>query len=197
MKTQFRNIRFITLAIAIVAAVAAQPIFAQVPTDSIFLEEDTSMLLGVFLDGMNTGITVTNSGPDRWDVIFPTTIQFTPNTRINWTDPENPTQANVVFAGVQAPGFPVVQSNEMLIFSDTIPVGSPLFNLANGATTPISIGIENPNDPPNQENLVATFNDNAATSEPTSVPECSTLGLLALGLAGLFGVSRLRSIRLA
>lgn len=196
MKTHLHNVRFISLAIGIAAAVAAQPIRAQVPTDSIILEETSPTSLTVALDLSTMGITVTNTGKDQWDVIFPSTIQFNPNTRINWTEPENPSQANVVFAGVQSPGFPVVLSNEMLVFSDTIPVGSSLFNLADGATTPISIGIENPNDPTNQESLVATFNDNAAT-EPTSVPEPSTFGLLALALAALFLASRLRSIRLA
>jgi hypothetical protein len=181
----------------VITAALSQPVLAQVPSDNIVLTENSPTSLTVTLDGSTTGITVTNTAPDQWDVIFASSILFSPNTRLNWTEPENPSQVNGVFAGNQAEGFgfPVVQSNEMLVFSDTTPLALAS-SMPNGGTTPFGIGFEfeNPNPP---RVIFATFNDNAATAE-ASVPDTgSTFVLLFLSLTALFGASRFRSLRLA
>ena len=196
----FNLLTLAPLAIAIAAALS-QPVLAQAlpPSDFIVLTETSPTSLTVTLDDSTTGITVTNTGPNQWDVIFPSSIVFTVNTRINWTEPENPNQVNGVFAGTQGAGFgfPVVQSNEMLVFSDTTPLPSAAFLLPNGGTTTSNIGQENPLDPVNREFVFATFNDNAATAE-ASVPDTgSTSVLLFLSLTALFGASRFRFVKLS
>jgi protein with PEP-CTERM/exosortase system signal len=183
----------------VITAALSQPVLAQVPSDNIVLTENSPTSLTVTLDGSTTGITVTNTAPDQWDVIFASSILFSPNTRLNWTEPENPAQVNGVFAGNQAAGlgFPVVQSNEMLVFSDTTPLALAQSTMPNGGTTPFAIGFEfeNPGGP--SRVIFGTFNDNAATAE-ASVPDTgSTFVLLFLSLTALFGASRFRSVRLA
>jgi hypothetical protein len=109
---------------------------------------------------------------------LPVTVNFTNGAA--WTEPENSGLSNtfgIGFAPIVIVGSEVSPSN----FPGVVPVADGM---------PVQIGT-NSNGVP----IIATFHDNAAAVEAPDTG--STLGLLFLALMGLFGASRLRSLRLA
>jgi hypothetical protein len=155
------------LVIAITAALVTQPVFG-IPMDhQLVFTENSSTSLTVTFDGSTSGITVTESGPDRWTVALPFVI--TGLHQAQWVEPENSNAVNLVQdAGPAGNGF-------FRVFSGTGKAFLPL--TANGMSvtfgTDASDGIA----------IAATFNDNGDTD---AVPDTGTTGsLLGLSLTGL------------
>ena len=191
----FKFSTLVPLAIAIAAALVTQPIRA-IPTETIAITETSSTSLTVTLNGSATGITVTNTASDQWLVSFSTSvfsIDFGRSERFNWTEPENSSQANVVYFGINGQ-VPSLAANELFIVSDTTPVIAS-GSLGNGGTTPVFATLGDPFN--GGAFLNATFNDNAATAEATVPDTGSTLGLLSLSVVALLGATRLRFLQLA
>jgi hypothetical protein len=173
MKTKI----ILSLAIAITAALAAQPTSAISTADQVIFTENSSTSLTVTLNGNDiTATAVSNTGPDAWTVTLPSTVSFDGGL-INWLEPDNSNLANEVSF---VPGFGLTVNSDFPV----LPPGSGFSynndgdNILNGAT-------------------FFMFKDNAATAETSAVPDTgSTFGLLFLSLIALLGASRLRSLRL-
>src|SRR6266481_2875292 len=170
MKTNYYSARFTAALIAITATFLTESIRAtSIPIETIAITETSSTSLTVTLNGSATGITVTNTASDQWLVSFSTSvfsINFGANERFNWTEPENSSQANVVYFGINSQ-VPSLAANEILIVSDTTPVIAS-GSLGNGGTTPAFATLGSIFQP--IAFLNTTFNDNAATAE-ASVPD--------------------------
>src|SRR5690242_8831982 len=164
-------------------------------THSLVITENSSSSLSVTLDGSSTGITVTNTGTEQWDITLSiTNLSFLGNARFNWIEPESSNKFNGVYFGPQGIDGVNLQENEMLVFSDSTPLDAS--SLKDGVPTPFVVGgIEVNGD---IEAIYATFHDNAASSEPNAVSDTgSAFDFLLLSLIGLFGVTRLPSLGLA
>jgi hypothetical protein len=102
---------------------------------------------------------------------------------INWAEPENPIFFNVVTSLS-------IGISTLIVASDTFTPG--VTGIPNG-TTVENVGFDVNNGLP----INLTFFDNAATAEGVVPDTGSTVGLLFLSLAGLFGAARVRSLRFA
>lgn len=161
-------------------AVATQPLKAEV-INQIVLTENSSTSLTATYNGSTSGVTVTFLGDDLWNVTFPASVTFSLFGGVNWLEPGSTTQGNEVT-------FFTPPSHTLSVISD--------FQLAGLTTVGNGITVNNVGtDSINGGSISATFNDNG---DVASAPDTgSTLGLLAVALAGLIGASRFRSIRLA
>jgi hypothetical protein len=184
MKTNIHTLRFLShrplaLAVAIGAALVTQSVFAgqAIVSHSIVLTEYSPISLTAMYDG--SSVTVSNTNPDQWTVIFPTTVSFGGGTS-EWAEPENPNLANIV---TFAPA-----SFTLTVFSDLGDHINGFMPLPNGSTIN-NIGTDSSNGGP----ISATFTDLAAAAE---VPEMgSTFTLLLLSSTALLGVTRFPSPR--
>lgn len=170
--------RVVLLAASIAAALGTTPAIAQ-DHQLVFTEDSTG--LSVTYDG--TAVPVPPSGGTQlWLVnLQPALPGFTFPNDISWIEPENPNLFNNV-AFTSAPGPVAVASDVTLAFTNPIAdeTAVAIGKFADGSV------------------IYATFDDDAAAAETRSVPDTgSTLGLLALALAGLFGASRFHSRQLA
>ena len=196
MKRKVDSAHFIASLIAVTAALVTQSALAQTTTNSVVFTETSSSTLTVSLDTvMLPGSDIVNTSADHWTVTIPALL-ITTSPGVNWIEPENtpfnmsdPTGFNTLtFAAPPSVGVETIVN----IVSDTATLGGGIANLVNGATEEVFNGL------PGGPSTNYTFQDNAATAEGHSVPDTgSTLGLLALALAALFGASRLGLIRAA
>jgi hypothetical protein len=174
------------LAVVIVAAVAVSSANA-VPTPfTITLTEISSTNLTATYDGTggNGVFSVVNNNPDVWTVTFSSaTLSLSPFV-FDWTEPENSQEVNEVSHGIA-----FGNSNNLYVTSDEslMEYGGDASTL-NNDNTPVLVGTDGIHP------VFLTFHDVAGASENgTSVPDRgSTLGLLALSVAGLAGLSRFR-----
>jgi hypothetical protein len=173
----FKLPTLVLIAMAIEAALLAQPVFA-VPVHKIVLTENSSTSLSATFDGSTTGITVTKLGSEHWIVTFPATV-FLSLTRAFWVEPKNSALGNAVVFN---------PSNSISVVGDAITNFTPVAD----KTIVKNVGV----DTRDQVSISATFDDDAARAE--TVPETgSTFGPLFLSLIALLGAMRLRSLRLA
>lgn len=183
MKTNLQNVRLIALLIAVTATLVTQSVNAQ---NFSFTETSPAILTASFTaPGVTFSGSVTNNGPDSWTVAFPglnmALFSFNPPQAWAWAEPENSSLANVVSWNASTFNFTVSSdiATSLMVHND----GETIAGIA------VITGAQFTS---------ATFKDNAATAEPQTAPDTgSTLGLLSLALAGLFGSSRIRSLRLA
>ena len=182
MKTKI----ILSLAIAITAALAAQPTSAISSVDQVIITENSSTSLTVTLNGNDiTATAVTNTGPDAWSVTLPSTVSFD-GAVYGWLEPDNSNLANTIDFVPRITSLPT-SVNLLTITSDggVLPPGSGFTYFNDGDNVPDGA-------------TSFTFKDNAATAETSAVPDTgSTFGLLFLSLIALLGASRLRSLRLA
>jgi hypothetical protein len=179
MKTNLHLTHVVALAIAVMAALA-QPVFGiQINNQLVFTEDSTG--LSVTYNGAPLIVTSLGGtgGTQHWLVTTPVGVTFT-SAGVSWTEPENSSLFNnVAFtnptASVAGPTLPVA-SDVVLPFTTII-----------GDEMPFQVGHDLNGVP-----VMATFDDDG---EPKVPDTGSTLSLLALALAALFGASRLRSIR--
>ena len=168
-------------AVFVVQLVNAQaaPQFAAAPTHNIAFEETSDTTMTATYD--NNPVMVTFLGANRWNVTF-ASASFSSSAAGAWVEPENSALFN--FVGT-APGV----SNILIINSDVASSAATFQDEA--SSSPTSFGT----DTRDGGQIFVTFDDDGdvATTPDTG----STLGLLALALAALFGARRLRSLRLA
>ena len=179
MKTYLHNVRFITLAMAIAAALAARPIHAS-GINNLVLTENSSTSLTATYNGSTSDVTVTLVVPDEWVLSIPSGVNFSDYPGTYWTEPDNSALFNFVNASGPSRG------DAIFVYSDEAGTsGHP-----NG-TTVSNLGT----DPANGEPIYVTFND---IEDQVAVPERgSTFGLLFLSFIALYGASRLRLLRFA
>jgi hypothetical protein len=184
MKTNVRSTCFVSLAIAIAAALLIQPAVATV-MDTIQMTENSPTSLSVTLNGLTTGITVQNTSADHWTITFPTNIVFHELQvvgGVGWIEPENSANGNIVTSPLG--------NNQLFVVSDAL--GHP-FSEPDG--TQVGLGTDNSN-PLSRVAVAGVFTDMAATAE-TAPDTGSTLGLLSLSVVALLGATRLRFLQLA
>jgi hypothetical protein len=167
MKTNLHNVRYITLAMAIAAALAAQPIRASV-INNLVLTENSSTSLTATYNGSTSAVTVTLLGPDAWQLDILSWVFFSDNPGTYWTEPDN----SAAFNFVNAVG---PDRGEVIgVFSEDAGTGGH----PNGTTVP-NLGT----DPANGAPIYVTFNDNG---DQLPVPDKgSTFGLLFLSFIAL------------
>jgi hypothetical protein len=201
MKTNRHSVRIIGLLIAVTAALVTQSTLAQTVNNSVVFTETSPTTLTVSLDTlMLPSFDIVNTSADHWTVTIPALL-ITTSPGVNWIEPENkpfnmsnPTGFNTLTFPTAFGAPPSVGVETIVnIVSDTATLGGGIANLVNGATEQVFNGL------PDGSFTNYTFNDNAAgVGGEKSVPDTgSTVGLLALALAAVFGASRLRSIRAA
>lgn len=181
----------LALTIAITAAFAAQSAYAGlITTYTLTLTENssTSLLLSYTGPGGSSAFSITNDNPDLWTIQILSQTVSLDNFEKDWAEPEDPTQSfvNVVSHSTDLNNVFFVSSDLNIAFD------------SNGATpvNPNNSSVLVGNDGPVE--IFMVFNDLAATSEASSVPETGfTLGLFAFALIGLFGIRHLRSRRFA
>jgi hypothetical protein len=160
--------------VAIIAALMTQPVFGggvNAPS-MIDLTEISSTSLTALYNGSATGIIVSNTGPDQWTLTFAPTVTFLSNLDVGWIELENPSQVNLISTTTPP-------SNQLFVTSDTSPNLTSVFQ--NGITTNFSVGTDRSNFAVSA--ILATFHDNAATSE---VPDTgTTFSIFGLSLMGL------------
>jgi hypothetical protein len=177
MKRNRHTTQLIALAIAITVALLTRSASAQSRQEITVIENSPSSL-SVSINGSTTGITVRNTSPDNWSVTIPFSVQSNFD-HYNWT--ESATTFNVVtFSG-----------SSFTVVSDSTEPPTEDGSFPDNSTFPVgAVG------PDGVVGVDMGFKDNADSKEGPSVPDTgSTLGLLALALAALFGASRLRCIR--
>lgn len=177
------SFRFVLSGIAIAAVLITQSAIAQAPAATphqLVITETPSNSLAVTYDGSAGVVTVFQEAPSAWDLFFPNSVNF-PATVPTWVEPESSSLMNELRRAQG--GGPILQA-----VSDIAASGHPA---ANGATVTFGADGGVP--------ISVTFYDDAnAANVPATVPETgSTLALLSFALAGLFGVSGLRSMRVA
>ena len=144
----------------------------------------TSLTLAYSGPGGASSFSVLNTSPDNWTItVLSQTIKLT-DFEYDFNEPEDPLNqtVNEVFHNSEVgpemfvrSDLPIAQDNNGMYFGVGLFIGSD----TGGA-------------------IFLTFNDVAAITEETSVPDSgSTLGLLALSLGGLLVVRRFRFPRLA
>jgi len=178
------SIRFVPSGIAIAAVLVTQSAVAQAPAPTphqLVITEDPSDSLTATYDGSAGVFTVVPVSSGAWDLFFPSSVSFTQRTALTWIEPESSSFMNVLRR-------PQSQGNYVEVYSDVATLGHPA---ANGATFTFGTDGVVP--------ISVTFYDHAnVATVPATVPETgSTLGLLSFALAGLFGASRLRCLRVA
>ena len=176
------SIRFIPSGIAIAAVLVTQSTIAQAPAATphqLVITENPDNFLTVTYDGSAGAVTVVQEKiPNAWDLFFPSSVIF-PATVAKWVEPESSALMNEV---MRAQGSaPVLQVVSDIPTSGVPAADGTTITFGTDALAPISV----------------TFYDHGtAGSAPTTVPDTgSTLALLSLALAGLFGARRLRSVR--
>jgi hypothetical protein len=183
MKTIFslkaRPVSF--LVIALTALVAAPSVFAVTISHTIQVTENSSSDLSVTYDGSAAGITVMNTGTDSWTIDFPSQISFF-STTLLWDEPELNGLVNI-FADS-------IVDHQAFALSDRSNPGGTAFP----DDAPQAVGT----DTSDNGSIFVKFHDLGDASAGSGVPDTGfTVGLLFLSLVALFGISRLRSIRLA
>jgi hypothetical protein len=173
MKTNVRSTCFVSLAIAVAAALVTQPMRATAINTLVITENSSTSLTALLtVNGTTTSLGVSNSAADTWFVAL---VGF--NGQQGWLEPGASSSDNFV------QGQPTV--NRISIISDGVAI---VGELADGTpdTTDFTL---------NGNPLSVTFFDkgDVATAPDTG----STLGLLVLALTALLGTSRLRSFQLA
>src|SRR5882762_5262791 len=180
MKTNVRSIRFISLGIAIAAAIVPQPMRAVPIVNNIVITENSSTSLSATYNGLTTGVTVAFDGTDVWTVTFPSTVTFSLLGGVNWLEPGSSTLGNEVTFFRAGNGLGVV-SDTSLIGATTTGNGTKIDNVGTDSSNGGSISV--------------TFNDNG---DVASAPDTgSTLGLLSLAVVAFFGATRLGFLQLA
>jgi hypothetical protein len=164
------NVRLALLALVISVALIGQSALAD---HSIVLTETSSTNLSVTYDGLASGINVSNTGPDRWDVTFSADVEL--GFFAAWVEPENSDLVN--FVGSSNPGG---TSNLLRVSSDIQFEGAAV---GDGSTV-ANVGI----DSTDQGSISAAFHDDA----PEAIPEPSTAALFLLALIGWFAATCLR-----
>ena len=177
------SIRFVPSGVAIVALLVTLSAVAQTAAPKphqLVITENPSDSLAVTYDGSAGVVKVVQEAPNAWDLFFPSSVNF-PATVPKWVEPESASLMNELRRAQG--GGPILQAA-----SDIATSGHPA---ANGATLTFGADGGVP--------ISVTFYDDAnVAKDPATIPETgSTLGLLSFALAGLFGASRLRSIRAA
>ncbi|MFL6515874.1 MAG: VPDSG-CTERM sorting domain-containing protein [Chthoniobacterales bacterium] len=182
----------------VVSVSATKPVFGS-PGNTITLIENSPTDLSVVYTGallISSDFMVTNTGPDLWtiklrqpsanELIYGVDYSFSDFSN-GWIEPENLLQVNEVTHSS------TTNSDEFFVHSDL----SVLLNTtATADNTPIVVGGFNlfGFDP-----IFLTFHDVAASTEASQgVPDSgTTVGLLVLALAALFGLRRLVSVPVA
>jgi len=171
--------------IAIAAALLPRPVSAQAANNQLVITEDSSTSLSATYNGSAVSVTfspITPAFPERWIVTLPVNVSYQSPGEFAWTEPENSSNSNVL---APSPTF----GNQFFVTSDGIPPGPPVTPV--GDETGVFIGTPVGSTVP----IIATFDDDG---DVATVPDTgSTLGLLVLALAGLFGARRIRSFRAA
>src|SRR5262249_36825928 len=174
MKTNYFSVRLTVLLIAITATLVAQSARAGA-INTIDITENSSSSLTVVANGTTLPSSdINNTSADHWTVTLPFAVNPAGNGISNfiWSEPDLLNVNIVTWTS---------SSTEINIVSDGFPIG-----VNQGTTDGGTLSTSDAN---------YTFHDlgDAATTPDTG----STLGLLGLALAALFGASRLRSIRSA
>jgi hypothetical protein len=164
------------LAIAVATAIPTQSALAN--TYNVVFTEYSSTNLTATLNGTPVTVTPSPGIPDSWSVFFPAQLDGGP---ASWAEPENPGSDPNALQGWNsiAGGSFGGATTQITIKSDNIDVGAGIAESTNGG-------------PITYSNTTYQFIDRS------DVPDTgSTLALLSLALAGLFGASRIRSLQLA
>jgi hypothetical protein len=171
----------IPLAVAIAAALIVQPSSATpLGANELVITENSPTSLTVTYNGSASGITIDPILTDQWAVVIPTEFNFFNGA--TFKEPENSATSNLVGSSAPSAGL-------LNVYSD---IGGP-GSYGNGATVD-NVGLDVFNGLP----INLTFNDQAQGVGGEKAPDTgSTLSLLVLALAGLFGASRVRPLRLA
>ena len=183
MKTKPHTTHLLAFVIALAAALVAQVASAVSVNNSVDITETSSTSLSVLYNGSALPASdITFDGPNHWTVALPVVFNALPGVTlslIQWVEPGNSALVNQ-----EVPGG-VTATNNFDVFSDVSP--NTTF-----PTNPDGTGVEMGLDQ-NMVPIIATFHDVGDTVPDTG----STLGLLSLALAALFGASRFRALRLA
>jgi len=122
---------------------------------------------------------VINTSADHWTITLPLGINSFAGESLDWAEPENPGLGNI------PTGWNVltsVDSTHLTVVSDTS-AGNSIILEPNSVSASFN----------GTSFVINDVSDGAVTTPDTG----STLGLLALALAALFGASRFRALRLA
>ena len=150
------------------------------------LTENSSTSLSLSYNGPSN-LQITNSSADNWTVTVLNGTAFFSDFTWDWTEPEEPGEVNEVYAGsaVQNSFFTVESDESLLEYA-----GNFATLLPNNGITPMPVGLDGGTP------IFLQFNDLAAGAETNGVPESgASLGLLAVSVAGLLGLHRVRWIR--
>ena len=181
MKTKI----ILALSVVITAVLTSRPLNAQSPViHAIDFTETSSTSLTATYDNSTARVSVSPVGQDEWNVsVGSITLNFAEGS--SWAEPTGNLFNSIV--GISFEGSNENPTVVLDIRSDTS-IAS-LITLPNGAT--VTAGTDNLDG----ATIKMTFTDRG---DVASAPEAgSTFALLALALAALVGVSRLRSTRLA
>ena len=182
MKTQIRSL--LTLSCAAAASLLSQTVYGQMPTPTpaiTFTEINDTTLTAVYNLEPSTSITVIPEGIDQWQVQLPGNLLA--ESDATWAEP----------SGINA-GNQVTHPSVHLFVVGSDVSGASGFPNNTQSSSPIANDVAGAG--PSPISVYGVFNDLGDT--PTTVPDTgSTLGLLALALAALFGASRFRALRLA
>jgi hypothetical protein len=176
---------------ALILALASTTSRAQTaPSKVLVFTEESSSVLTATVDGLSFG-TVTFNSADHWIWTLPPDRPFTDSPvepLVFWTEPEDPSRHNVVaienFSGTvgSTGGFGIASDNDFLpggtvpLANKSVAIDAFTFVYVNGSTETFSV----------------QFIDNRDTGQ---VPDSgSSLGMLLLSAAGMFGVGRLRAV---
>lgn len=167
MQTKTVSSRLALLAIAVTAALVAQPVFGQGTSHQLVVTENSSKDLSVIYDGST--ITPTFVSPDNWIVTLPSTVQFFGDS-FKWVEPENSGLGNAVNL--------LATSNQFTVFSDQITNFLPKAD----ESTVNNVGIDSNNAGP----ISITFDDDG---DVAAAPDTGTTWmLLLLGVTATFGL---------
>jgi hypothetical protein len=150
---------------ALTTAWLSQTAYGVSISDRIVLTENSSTSLSATFNGSTTGIFVSNTGPNSWEVNF-FTLKVLASGTVTWTDPDNPTLSNFVGDA----GFSVLD-----VFSE-----NSTFSPVNANGSNVSFGTNTADG----HALFVTFNDNGDV-KATAPDTGTTFSLFGLSLTGL------------
>jgi hypothetical protein len=171
----------IAVAALIVTAVGASASHAAAVGFLLTLTENSSTSLTYTYDGSST-FQIANTSPDNWTVTTLAGSAAFNDFLWDWTEPEEPSDVNEVYAGGPVHNFFTVESDESLLSYE----GNFTTLLANNTVAPTPIGFDGGTP------IFLKFNDLAQSAETTpGVPDTgSTLVLMVLSAAALCGLHR-------